>query len=188
MQTEIVLEPGPEEPPDLCGPDGDAAVLALYDAHSRSLHRYLARRVGQDLADDLVAEAFLVMWERRADYDPSRAGARAWLFGIATNLARMHERTEVRKLRAWARELGRGLDVEAPDSRAAAAVDAAHDVGRYAEALAGLRPEERDVLLLTAWADLSPTEIARVLDLRVTTVRTRLHRARGRLLRRGGKP
>ncbi|MCP3799955.1 RNA polymerase sigma factor [Allokutzneria sp. A3M-2-11 16] len=188
MQTEIVLDQGPDDHPDLSAPDGDTAIMALYDAHSQSLHRYLARRVGRDLADDLVAEAFLVMWERRADYDPHRASARAWLFGIATNLARMHERTEVRKLRAWARELGRGLDVEAPDTRAAAAVDAENDVTRYAEALAGLRPEERDVLLLTAWADLSPTEIAKVLDLRVTTVRTRLHRARGRLLRNGGKP
>ncbi|WP_246843070.1 RNA polymerase sigma factor [Allokutzneria sp. NRRL B-24872] len=181
MQTESVLD----QHPDLTAPDGDAVIMALYDAHSRALHRYLARRVGRDLADDLVAEAFLVMWERRGDYDPRRASARAWLFGIATNLARMHERTEVRKLRAWARELGRGLDVEPPDIRAAAAVDAENDVGRYAEALAELRQEERDVLLLTAWAELSPAEIAKVLDLHVTTVRTRLHRARRRLLKRG---
>ncbi|CCH33294.1 RNA polymerase sigma factor [Actinosynnema sp. NPDC047251] len=78
-------------------------LARLYDRHARPLHGYLARRVGSEAADDLVAEAFLVLWEQRHTFDPSRAGARAWLYGIATNLLRHHARSEVRRMRAWAR-------------------------------------------------------------------------------------
>ncbi|MFI6028336.1 RNA polymerase sigma factor [Amycolatopsis magusensis] len=83
---------------------------------------YLARRVGTQTADDLVAEAFLVFWEKRGDYDPSRASAKSWLYGIATNAQVLAD--------------------------------------QLADEVAALCPEERDVLLLTAWADLSPTKIA----------------------------
>jgi RNA polymerase sigma factor (sigma-70 family) len=49
-----------------------------------------------------------------------------------------------------------------------------------AAALAALSPEEREVLLLYAWAELNYDEIARALDLPVGTVRSRLNRARGK--------
>lgn len=49
---------------------------------------------------------------------------------------------------------------------------------RLADALATLPREERDVLLLFAWADLAYAEIASVLEVPVGTVRSRLHRAR----------
>jgi hypothetical protein len=37
-----------------------------------------------------VSEVFLTAWERRADFDPARAGAKAWLYGIAANMLRHH--------------------------------------------------------------------------------------------------
>lgn len=48
-------------------------------------------------------------------------------------------------------------------------------------ALAKLRQEERDVLLLVAWAGLKPSEVAEALDIDAGTVRSRLHRARSAL-------
>ena len=47
-----------------------------------------------------------------------------------------------------------------------------------AAALAALRPEEREVILLHAWAGLSDDEIAAALALPVGTVKSRLHRTR----------
>lgn len=165
--------------PDLSGRDGATALTGLYEAHARELHRYLARRLDVATADDLVAETFLAAWQHRHRYQPGLGNARAWLFGIATNLLRRHARDEVRALRAMVREGGRRVDTpDAPDTVAAHRADAGSQTRRLAEALAGLRDEERDVLLLVAWAGLQPVEVAHALDLKVATVRTRLHRAR----------
>ena len=60
-----------------------------------------------------------------------------------------------------------------------------------AAALAALRPEEREVILLHAWAGLSDDEIAAALALPLGTVKSRLHRTRERPRNRlapSGKP
>jgi DNA-directed RNA polymerase specialized sigma24 family protein len=75
-------------------------------------------------AEDLVAETFLVALREREAYDPARAGVRAWLYGIATNLLRHHVRGEVRALRATARLAGQGGVGEPHHDRVAARVDA----------------------------------------------------------------
>lgn len=91
----------------------DAAVIAasvvvsrfgeIFDRHFAEIDRYLARRVGAALADDLVAETFVVALGSRGRYDLGAADARPWLFGIAANLLRRHWRTARRRLRAYAR-------------------------------------------------------------------------------------
>jgi RNA polymerase sigma-70 factor (ECF subfamily) len=168
--------------PDLSGRDGGAAFTRLYDDHARELHRYLARRLDPATADDLVAETFLVAWERRASYRPDRGSALAWLYGIATNLLRRHARREARNWRMLARTGARAdTPADGTDTVAADRADASSQARRLAGALAGLRAEERDVLLLVAWAGLQPVEVAGALDVPVATVRTRLHRARATL-------
>ncbi|MEU4745972.1 sigma-70 family RNA polymerase sigma factor [Actinosynnema sp. NPDC023658] len=161
--------------------DGPEALAAWYDAHARPLHHYLARRAGTAVADDLVADVFLVAWEQRAGFDPTRAGPKAWLYGIATNLLRRHHRSEETRLRAWARDGGRRSTQDEVDHRVVESVDADVRARRMAEAIAGLRAEERDVLLLVAWGELTAAEIAEVLGIKEQTVRTRLHRARTKL-------
>ncbi|MBB5957036.1 RNA polymerase sigma-70 factor (ECF subfamily) [Saccharothrix tamanrassetensis] len=159
----------------------ESALLTLYESTAARLHRYVARRIGTEDAHDVVSEAFLVLWDRRAGHEHEPDALRAWLFGVATNLLRRHVRTEERKLRAWSREHGGRLDVADIGDRAADLADAALLAGPLTGMLADLRSEERDVLLLTAWAELTPSEIAVALDIPVATVRTRLHRARARL-------
>ena len=44
---------------------------SLFDRHAPYIHRYLARRVGTQAADDLVAETFLVAFRKRTGYDPA---------------------------------------------------------------------------------------------------------------------
>ncbi|MEC3982675.1 RNA polymerase sigma factor, partial [Amycolatopsis sp. H20-H5] len=75
-----------DDRPDLCGDDLQAIFQGLFDKHARDVRRYLASRAGPTVADDLVSDTFLIALQRRASYDPARASARAWLFGIATNL------------------------------------------------------------------------------------------------------
>jgi RNA polymerase sigma factor (sigma-70 family) len=152
---------------------------AIFERHFVPIHRYLNRRVGLDLAEDLASETFVVAFRRRAGYDWGREDARPWLFGIATNLMRRYRRTERRKLAAYARIGVDPLVASDPD------LDAAEDRAQsqaagpvLAQALAALRPGDRDVLLLHAWADLSYQEIAGALGVPVGTVRSRLARAR----------
>ncbi|WP_083753504.1 RNA polymerase sigma factor [Actinosynnema sp. ALI-1.44] len=174
------------ERPDLQGPDAGRVLARLYDDHARGLHRYLARRLDPATADDLVADTFLLAWEQRSRYEPERATVRAWLFGIATNLLRRHARSEVRGLRAAARDVGRAHAADGTDTVAVSRADASVEARRLGTALADLRQEERDVLLLVAWAGLKPVEVAEALKIDAVTVRTRLHRARSALRRHLG--
>jgi RNA polymerase sigma factor (sigma-70 family) len=151
------------------------------------LHRYLYRRVGRDLADELAAETFATAYANWSRFDDARP-LRPWLYGIAANLLRHHWRSERRQLEAYART---GLDPVADDlDESVARADARVQRRQLAAVLAELQGRERDILLLHAWAGLTDTEIAEALGLPVGTVKSRLHRTRAYLrnrLERGGQ-
>lgn len=156
------------------------AFTAVFDAHFDAIYGYLRRRLGPTLAEDVAAEAFARAFDCRHRYDPARASVRAWLHGIAANLIRGHLRDERRRLNAYARAgSAPGIIAGAEDSDARA--DAESAAPRMAVAIAALRRQERDVLLLYAWAELSYEEIAQALGTPIGTVRSRLARARARL-------
>lgn len=169
--------PEPAESIDLSGPEPAAVFGRLFDEHAAGLHRYLARRVGMTIADDLVSETFLAALRGRHGYDPTRGGVRAWLYGIASNLLRRHVRSELRELRATARLVAAPV-VEPPEAGVADRLDARARVAQLAAALTCLSDGDRDVLLLTSWAGLSPVEIGQALGIPAGTVRSRLHRTR----------
>jgi RNA polymerase sigma factor (sigma-70 family) len=152
----------------------------LFQRHALGLSRYVTRRLGPGMAEDIVAETFLAAFRQRARYDLTRPDARPWLYGIAGNLVRRHARDEIQMLRALQRT---GVDpvtesfTEAADARVGAG--AAFPV--IAAALASLSREQRDVVLLVAWADLSYDQVAEALGVPEGTVRSRLNRARTRL-------
>jgi len=153
----------------------------IYDRHADVIHAYLARRVGTIVADDLSSDTFLVAFRLRGRYDVDRPDARPWLYGIATNLLRRHQRTERASYRALART---GVDPLAGRDHAddvVLRVTAETDARAVAAALARLTVKERDVLLLFAWAGLAYEQIAEALDIPVGTVRSRLNRGRERL-------
>jgi RNA polymerase sigma factor (sigma-70 family) len=155
------------------------AFAAIVDRHFTAIHRYLARRIGSDRADDLAAQTFAVAFRRRDGFDGRAPSARPWLFGIATNVLRNELRSERRMLAAIARldtgaKSGWADEVE----RSLARADAASEVARIAGAIAALDPGQRDVLLLVAWGELSQDEVAASLGIPVGTVYSRLARAR----------
>lgn len=150
---------------------------ALFDRHNRPIHRYVARRLGTQTADDIVGETFLIAFDRRATYDGARSSALPWLYSIATSLIARHHRDETRYLRALQRT---GVDPlpEPLADQVTTRVAAQAQERRLAGALAGLSQGDRDVLLLVAWGDLSYEETAIALSVPIGTVRSRLHRAR----------
>lgn len=152
---------------------------AIFDRHAATVYRYLRRRVGESLAEELTAETFTSALRARAQFQTTRASALPWLYGIAVNLVRMHLRSEERRQHAYRRLASAPVQ---PSSSGDA--DARLDASALAPALSGalrvLSPSEREVLLLHAWADLSPREIAEALSISSAVVRKRLHRARAK--------
>ncbi|WP_306303410.1 RNA polymerase sigma factor [Microtetraspora niveoalba] len=153
------------------------AFAALFDRYSSMLYRYVSRRLGPEVAEDLVGETFLIAFARRDRYDAAYADARPWLFGIVTKLVSRHRRAESARYRALLRSPAEEM-VDFPDDRVASGVTARSARPALARALAALPARDRDVLLLIAWGDLSYEEVARALDIPVGTVRSRLNRAR----------
>jgi RNA polymerase sigma-70 factor (ECF subfamily) len=184
-------QPSAEPPPDVTDEDLLAESLAtperfatIFDRYAPVVHGYLSRRVGA-LADDLVSETFLLAFRGRTGYAPGRAPVRAWLFGIATNLVRRHARDEERRYRAFGRAAGH-TESTTELGEVAARVDAQALRSELADALATLPGEDRDVLLLWTYPQLSYAEISVALGIPVGTVRSRLHRARGKVRARLG--
>ena len=136
----------------------------LFRRHAPDIQRYVTRRLGSGVlsgsgADDIVAETFLLAFRQRDRYDPSRADARAWLYGICTNLIGRHRRAEIRQYRAFART-GADPVTEPFTDRVDDRVSAANASPLLGAALAGMSARLRDTLLLAAWSDLSYEEIA----------------------------
>jgi RNA polymerase sigma-70 factor, ECF subfamily len=160
--------------------EDERAFDAVFRRHYPAIHRFVHRRLGARFADDIAAETFEIAYARRGSFDTDRPSAAPWLYGIAANLVRSHARAERRQLRALART---GIDPIAPDAtdRADDRLDASLAVRRLAARLARLRPTERDVLLLSAWTDLTYEGLAEALGVPVGTVRSRLSRARAHI-------
>jgi RNA polymerase sigma-70 factor (ECF subfamily) len=144
----------------------DAEVL--FAEHRQGVFRYLCRLVGRvEAAQDLTQEVFLrVSRARVPTADP--AGARAWVFRIARNLALNH-----------LRDARRRPEPAPPADRTTPAVQEVSVA--LAEALASLAELDRDVFLLREAAGLSYREIASACEISVDAVRARLYRARSDL-------
>jgi len=149
----------------------------LFDRHAPHIYRYLARRAGRQVADDLVAETFLAAFAKRERYDLRYADARPWLYGIATNLVGQHRRDEARQYRISQAAVAEP-EVPGPADQVAADVTAQAMRPLLEWALAALPAGDRDVLLLIAWEQLTYKEVAQALAIPVGTVRSRLNRAR----------
>jgi RNA polymerase sigma factor (sigma-70 family) len=160
--------------------DVDAFGL-LFERHARTIYNYCFRRVGDwSVAEDLVSIVFLEAWRRRAQCLP--AGKELpWFLGIATNVVRNRRRAE----RRHAAALGRVPQARPEQSFADESDERLDDERMMQRALslfARLPRREQEVIALCAWSDLSYEDAALALDIPVGTVRSRLSRARARLL------
>ena len=153
------------------------AFAELFDRYGPMLHRYVSRRVDGATADDVVSETFLVAFSRRDSFHPHADDARPWLFGIATTLLKKHRRLEAQAWRALV--AGSVRETDASDTgEADARLDAHRVIGSIAAAIRQMPAGDRDVLLLSAWADLDYNEISEAVGIPIGTVGSRLNRAR----------
>ena len=138
----------------------------LYSEHCDAVRAYVRRRAPEDLVDDVVADVFLLCWQKREEVP---AQALPWLYAVARKTLANERRRRSR--------------------RAHVPEDVAHEpepVGdsTLAAAFAELSGADREVLRLVAWEGLSLREAARVLDCSPVACRVRYHRAKSRLASR----
>lgn len=181
--VDVMTSPDPRASADSRPAADRGRVADWFDEHAAGLAAYAARRVGADLARDIVADTFRVALEQYERFDPRHGEARAWLFGIATNLIRRHWRTEERCLRTQARALdGRGTPLD-PLLRTVEQLDAGRRYQQVVSAVALLPADDRDLLVLVAWEQMTSRQAAAVLGIPPGTVRSRLSRIRAELAR-----
>jgi RNA polymerase sigma-70 factor (ECF subfamily) len=155
-------------------PNETERFTALYRDHHALVRAFASRRVGVDLAQEIVSDTFLVAWRRIHDIPETPV---PWLYRVAlfeiANLQRRHARAA--RLHHALVQSRSGLGPEdAPDGYS----ELARAVGR---AFASLPQRDQEILRLAAWEQLSNAEGAAVLGCSVSAYRMRLHRARIRL-------
>jgi RNA polymerase sigma-70 factor (ECF subfamily) len=173
--------------------DGDAAAFELLVREARPAiqRRALQRLQDPAQADDVAAQTFINAWKHLAGYDPRRANAGTWLFGIARNLIidalKGRKSQQDREVVGFEPPGPDGAETVRPEPEddiempVAEGADQRRVEALVDEALWRLAPADREVLRLCHFEQLSYEEIARRLGVTVKAVGPRLTRARQRL-------
>jgi RNA polymerase sigma-70 factor (ECF subfamily) len=152
-----------------------AALESLVRAERQDLLAHVRVVYGLDRADDIVNEVFAVAWQRLDDLPDDHR--RAWLRTTARNVVRNNARGE-RRLHAVTERASRltPLPVEEPPD-----TDSRLQLTLVLDALATLRQQDRELLLMLALEDLTLEEIAAILGISEAAAKVRVSRARRRL-------
>jgi RNA polymerase sigma-70 factor (ECF subfamily) len=154
---------------------GQQPFEAVLETHHAEIYRYLRRvTAGSNDADDLSQETFLRAWRAYRTLDDG-ANVRAWLFTIATNLARNHFRDERRRrnAQAQARAVRSEVDGARPDGEAVLNQTRA----RLDQVVAALPFKQRLAFVLRKIHDLDYEAIARNLGCSAETARAHVFQA-----------
>jgi RNA polymerase sigma-70 factor, ECF subfamily len=150
----------------------EARFERLFLAYQVPILNYLYRFVGDvSRAEDMAQETFVKAY-RALPRLPADANERAWLYRIATNIARDWNRR--RKLIEWLPLLSRDNEQAAKGDHAGQIVESQ----AVQQALASLAPNYREPLILYSMQGFSTAEIAEILALSQSAVKVRLFRAR----------
>ncbi len=159
---------------------GDAQAFTVFmRAHQAAVHRYLAALLGSGAdAEDALQETFINAW-RAAGTFAATGSARGWLYAIARNVVRHQMRRRVgepehiESIDALAARAGWGaLPADGLESDASIARETLHAAMRH------LPAEECEILTLRELDGFSGDETARLLDISLPAMKSRLHRAR----------
>jgi RNA polymerase sigma-70 factor (ECF subfamily) len=164
-----------------------AAFRTLYCRHQAPLFRFALLRSGSPhTAADIVQEIFMGLLTDSLKFDPTRGALQGFLFGVARNLALRREEAQSRygdRARHSAESTG---DLEEtlvdPAPQPPQRLLDQEQAETVRQALQRLAPHYRDVVILYEIHDLSYVEIAQICHIDIGTVRSRLSRARAKLV------
>lgn len=174
------------------------ALATLYDRYADGIHAAAYRLTAdRGMAEEVVQETFLALWNRAELFDPATGSLAAWLHAIGRNrtvdrlraagrrptLVSVSGRDDEPDIAALDRLLTDGsvLGGAQPDHGPEAAAQASELRATVASAIGELPEPERQVIVLAYRDGLSQSEIASRLGWPIGTVKTRTRRALGRL-------
>lgn len=147
----------------------------IFRSHYDEVLAYCARRIGRSEAEDAAADVFAIALRRANEID--LITVRPWLYGIARGVLANHWRSQRRRQRLLGLMAGQVLaSVDRPED---VVVRRADDL-EATRALQQMRPADREVLMLSAWEELTGPQIAQALGVSVSAAEQRLHRAKHR--------
>lgn len=159
--------------------DGDPNALAeIYRQYGATTFGYLVRVLhDRGAAEDVQQQVYTELWRRAGEFDPERAGLLTWTMTITRSRAIDYLRRRVPEPRdpdvaARTIEAGQGVEAES---------DALADRWRMAHYLGRLPEDERVLLRLRFYEELSQTEIAERTGVALGTVKARMVRGLRRL-------
>lgn len=164
---------------------GDPSALhVLWEAHGRTVHNFALRALhSHHDAEDVTQQVFVQAWRGRATYDPDRGAAGGWLIGIARRQVADRLAARLRDTAIAERAAGltgvpddRPRRVEGVPDRVVQAVVVADELNR-------LPPQQRTVVRLAFFDDLTHQQIAALTGLPLGTVKSHLRRGLERLRR-----
>jgi RNA polymerase sigma-70 factor (ECF subfamily) len=166
----------------------EPAFADLFARHRDAVYTYAFRRTASwSVAEDATQATFTTLWRRARTgrIEPlRRESARPALLSMArdecANLNRAHRRQTILVDRAAAQGDSTATD-DVADRHATEAT-----MREIRTLLATLPTSQRELVELVAWADLTPTEAAEILHIPAGTAKSRLSRARARLVQAGG--
>jgi RNA polymerase sigma-70 factor, ECF subfamily len=144
---------------------------AFFREHYSNLWRYVARRVPQSKADDVVSASFIVAWEK---YSSIESPSLPWLIRIASYEIANARRKQSRERRNCVSIVQDELTAPIRDD---------FDGTRVRNAMATLSDTDQEILRLILWDELSREDIAQILNLSTNAVNVRYHRALQKLER-----
>lgn len=163
----VPLEGARTPEPTVESREREARFTALYREHYPFVLRFALRRLrALDLAQDATVATFAVIWSR---FDDVPELPRAWIYRVARSVVSLELRQRMRDERAP----GAGARLRLTE----------HDLedDPVLRALSELHDDDREVLQLRAWEELSGEEIGEVLGWSPNDAATRLHEAQQRL-------
>ncbi len=156
-----------------CSVGDSSAFAVLFDRYQADVRRYVARRVGSEVGDDLSSEVFVRAFRARGSCRAAHGSVLPWLLGTANHVIADHRRSEHRRLKALQRLAAAEPQQVEHEDRALSA-DLVRELRRLSDV-------DRDALWLMAWGELTFEEVATALGVPVGTVSSRIARARREL-------
>jgi RNA polymerase sigma-70 factor (ECF subfamily) len=153
------------------------AFALLFERYAGRVKGYLMRGGAPAAeADEAAQDVMLLIWRRAETFDPSRAGAAAWIFAIARN-----RRIDMLRRKRPVPDPTDPHFVEGAEPAAEEGVAAAERDRMVRDALETLPPEQLEVVRLAFFDGLSHAEAAEALSAPLGTVKSRLRLALARL-------